>query len=93
MNSPIIEHLNDKIADLNMVIEGQNQALGKRKEDIDKLTAELEAAKKTIAEQKAKLNWLRPIASMAVMNMRNNADGCDVEYTCDDILSQIRSLR
>lgn len=88
-----IETLQDKIAELMTVNEAQNQALSKRLTDIEKLTAELGTAKKTIAEQQAKLNWLRPIASMAVMNMRNNADGCDVEYTCNDILSQIRSLR
>ena len=93
MSSPIIEHFHDKIADLNMVIEGQNQALAKRKEDIDKLTVELEAAKKTIAEQQANLYWLRPIASMAVINMRNNAESCHVDYACEDILSQIRSMR
>jgi len=93
MNHSTIKTLQDKIVELMTVNEAQNQALAKRKEDIDKLTAELEAAKKTIAEHKAKLNWLRPIASMAIVNMRNNADGCDVEYACDDILSQIRSLR
>lgn len=93
MNNPIIEHLQDKIDELKLVEKAQSEALAKRKEDIDKLTAELETAKKIIAEQQAKLNWIRPIASMAVINMRNNADGCDVEYTCDDILSQIRSLR
>ena len=93
MSEITIKTLQDKVAELMTVNEAQNQALAKRKQDIDKLTAELTAAKKTIAELQAKLNWFRPIASMAIMHMRNNADGCDVEYTCDDILSQIRSLR
>lgn len=93
MSEPIIEHFHAKIADLNMVIEGQSQALAKRKEDIDKLTLELQAAKKTIAEHQVKLNWLVPVASMAVFNMKANADSDDVEYTCDDLLTQIRSMR
>lgn len=93
MNSPTIETLQDKIAELMTVNEAQNQALAKRKQDIDKLTAELEAANKTISEQQVKVKWLKSIASMAVMYMRTNADGHDVEYSCDDILSDIWSMR
>lgn len=93
MSKPTIKESQDKIEELQTLNEAQSQALAKRKEDIDKLTLELQAAKKTCAEQQAKLNWLVPVASMAVMNMRVNADGCDVEYTCDDLLTQIRSMR
>lgn len=93
MSDITIETLQDKIAELMTVNEAQNQALAKRKEDIDKLTDELEAMKNKCVLQQGKLNWLIPIASMAVMNIQRNAESCHVDYALDDILSQIRSMR
>lgn len=93
MNDSTIKTLQDKIAELMTVNEAQNQALAKRKEDIDKLTNELDAIKKTCVLQQGKINWLIPMASMAVMNIQRNAESRHVDYACDDILSQIRSMQ
>lgn len=93
MSDYTIENLEYKIADLIAANEAQSQALAKRKEDIDKLTNELDAMKNTCVLQQGKLNWLIPMASMAVMHIQRNAESRHVDYALDDILSQIRSLR
>ena len=93
MTKPTIKEYQDEIEELQTLNEAHSQALAKRKEDIDKLTLELQAAKKTCAEQQAKLNWLVPVASMAIFNMKAYADLHDVELLCDDILFQIRRMR